>query len=717
MAIVPCFPSSPAVGMDFMKIFDQAVREIKREVNLKVLKVPEIEQKGLRLCSPRRLSNYAFPPQLCHFSSNGKRTANVLDATSDEPWGPHGSSLAEIAQATKKFTECQMIMNVLWTRLTDTGSNWRHALAVIEYLVANGSERAVDDIVERSFRISSLSGFKYVEPNGKDVGLNVRKKVETILALLKDRDKIQEVRNKAAANQDKYFGLSSTGITFKSGSASYSGSSFQHNDGYGGLSGAKGIDTFKMGYKDRDRDGDEIDRNHNRQDVHDKSQDKFSSVTEGTKPKKGTTHLRRDSVQSGGTKTSARHDSLPPKASNAPTEINDSDFDDFNPRGSSTSEFDDFDPRGSSTSNPVVTNFKKVDLFGDSLVSDLMDAPPSSTETVSNTVSAHDIDLFADASFVSALHAEASTGSSMQSQLDLFADQPAAPASFPNVQLLSKSDLSITTETKSPPATEKSTFDPFAAMPLNNPESYVLFGAFTSPSNYTGPEPSQNPGEDILDNQNQSTSLSSKPAPTKGTFQVKSGIWADSLSRGIIDLNLTARKCLLIFSRQMILATDTSRILGEPGEEPRLADIAEVTNWPSGQRIPSRGWHAVCPRRHLGTQPESKRSSSCSQWIRYSATYSERAFVPWELLSLSRPSYSCSNIFGAVCGKLRASSDVGTLASSGNGTRGSGHGNRAGRPQNDRGRSLLGRINTCPDGSAVGRAPLEERHPGDEQKD
>ncbi|KAL2940166.1 Clathrin interactor EPSIN 1 [Bienertia sinuspersici] len=112
--------------MDFMKVVDQAVREIKREVNLKVLKVPEIEQK-------------------------------VLDATDNEPWGPHGSALADIAQATKKFTECQMVMSVLWTRLGETGKDWRYvykALAVIEYLIANGSERAVDDIIEHTFQIS-----------------------------------------------------------------------------------------------------------------------------------------------------------------------------------------------------------------------------------------------------------------------------------------------------------------------------------------------------------------------------------------------------------------------------------------------------------------------------------------------------------------------------------------------------------------------------------
>lgn len=75
-----------------------------------------------------------------------------------------------------------MIMNVLWERLSETGSNWRHvykvvhlrlhfslcfffykfptfnpvfqALTVIEYLLANGSERTVDDIIEHSFQIS-----------------------------------------------------------------------------------------------------------------------------------------------------------------------------------------------------------------------------------------------------------------------------------------------------------------------------------------------------------------------------------------------------------------------------------------------------------------------------------------------------------------------------------------------------------------------------------
>ncbi|KAJ0983739.1 hypothetical protein J5N97_002095 [Dioscorea zingiberensis] len=59
----------------------------------------------------------------------------------------------------------------------------KHALAVVEYLIANGSDRAVDDILECSSKIAAVSSFEYVEPNGKDLGINVRKKAETILGL------------------------------------------------------------------------------------------------------------------------------------------------------------------------------------------------------------------------------------------------------------------------------------------------------------------------------------------------------------------------------------------------------------------------------------------------------------------------------------------------------------------------------------------------------
>ncbi|KAL0392511.1 UNVERIFIED_CONTAM: Clathrin interactor EPSIN 3 [Sesamum radiatum] len=160
------------------KAFDQTVRDLKRGVNKKVLKVPSIEQK-------------------------------VLDATSNEPWGPHGSLLADIAQATRNYHEYQMIMSVIWKRTNDTGKNWRHvykALTVLEYLVAHGSERVIDDIREHAYQISTLSDFQYIDSSGKDQGNNVRKKSQSLVVLVNDKERIQEVRQKAAANRDNFLG-------------------------------------------------------------------------------------------------------------------------------------------------------------------------------------------------------------------------------------------------------------------------------------------------------------------------------------------------------------------------------------------------------------------------------------------------------------------------------------------------------------------------------
>ncbi|CAA7402842.1 unnamed protein product [Spirodela intermedia] len=470
--------------MDFMKVLDQAVREIKREVNLKVLKVPEIEQK-------------------------------VLDATNDEPWGPHGSALSEISQATKKFTECQMVMNVLWTRLTDTGPNWRHvykALSVIEYLLANGSERAVDDILEHSFQVSSLSSFEYVEPNGKDVGINVRKKVETILGLLNDKEKLQAIRNKAAANRDKYVGLSSSGISYKSSSSSYGSSNFQRSDQYDGLGGAKEDEVFSAGYKDKDRYGDEANWKNGQKDDYEKFQEKYSGVGDGIKSK-GMTRQSRDSSK----KPSATHGISKSSSAQVNTEADD---------------FDDFDPRGSSISESASTSFKQVDLFGDSLIGDLMDAPATvSRETTSSTSASDDVDLFADATFVSATpRTEASAVFKEQDPIDLFGNQTRAPtSSSPNVDLFAAADLGVPggkgTPVTVPPA---SSSDPFAAVSLNTFEGPDIFGDFTSHTD------SSNSGHSTAGNVNL--------GPKKEAFQVKSGIWADSLSRGLIDLNLTAPK-------------------------------------------------------------------------------------------------------------------------------------------------------------------------------
>nr|GME15062.1 clathrin interactor EPSIN 2-like [Ipomoea batatas] len=166
----------------------------KRGVNKKVLKVPSIEQK-------------------------------VLDATSNEPWGPHGSLLAHIAQATRNPNEYQIIMAVLWKRVNDTGKNWRHvykALTVLEYLVVHGSERIIDEIREHAYQINTLSDFQYVDSSGRDQGSNVRKKSQCLVVLVNDKERIQEVRQKASTNRDKYRSMS-MGSMYHHGSYSSTG--------------------------------------------------------------------------------------------------------------------------------------------------------------------------------------------------------------------------------------------------------------------------------------------------------------------------------------------------------------------------------------------------------------------------------------------------------------------------------------------------------------
>ncbi|KAL6502005.1 hypothetical protein OROGR_027138 [Orobanche gracilis] len=497
--------------MDFMKVFDQTIREIKREVNLKVLKVPEIEQK-------------------------------VLDATDDEPWGPHGTVLAEIARATNKF------MHGYECALDKIDGDWQElAFCLQEYLVAHGSERAVDDIIEHTFQISSLSSFEYVEPNGKDVGINVRKRAETIVALLNNKDKIQEVRNKAATNREKYVGLSSSGITYKSGAASFSSTGFKNNDRYGGFSNRGDGESFKSSYKNTDQYG----------------EDKYEKTTKSKKVPSS-----YDSTSQISPSKTDKYASV--TSQNAPSDKYDEDF-------------DDFDPRGTSSAQPS-SESQQVDLFGPDFVGDLLDAPigvpPHKSTSLESDPSG--VDLFADATFVSATpppdgakpepqgsdanietdtHPKLLIGNpnstvsvtisyliifvvQLDINVDLFASQPAPPppavptpmnffaASDPPTQLVNKAPKSDAVN---------SVVDPFSDVPLNKFDGSDPFGAFTSHADPLPTAGYSNCSNDVGNGNVKGPSTETK-APAKSGFQVKSGIWADSLSRGLIDLNITAAK-------------------------------------------------------------------------------------------------------------------------------------------------------------------------------
>lgn len=132
----------------------------------------------------------------------------------------------------------------------------------------------------------------------------------------------------------------------------------------------------------------------------------------------------------------------------------------------------------------------------------------------------------------------------LQKNVDLFASEPGpTSASSSTMDFFSAPDP-VTQSAINSDQKSTSLADPFAAIAINNFDSSDPFGEFTQ-SSANASTMSHSIGASAetkpISNSNGST-IETKPAPKKDAFQVKSGIWADSLSRGIIDLNITARK-------------------------------------------------------------------------------------------------------------------------------------------------------------------------------
>ncbi|XP_078539531.1 ENTH domain-containing protein 1 isoform X2 [Lissotriton helveticus] len=121
----------------------------------------------------------------------------VREATSNDPWGPSGTLMLEIADLTYHSTALSEIMSVLWQRLNDQGKNWRHvykSLTLVEYLLKNGSERVVQHCREGLFNIQSLEEFRYVDDSGREQGSHVREKARQVMKLLTDEDLLSTQR-------------------------------------------------------------------------------------------------------------------------------------------------------------------------------------------------------------------------------------------------------------------------------------------------------------------------------------------------------------------------------------------------------------------------------------------------------------------------------------------------------------------------------------------
>ncbi|XP_046724484.1 clathrin interactor 1 isoform X2 [Silurus meridionalis] len=142
--------------------------------------------------------------------------SKVREATNDDPWGPSGQLMGEIAKSTFMYEQFPEVMNMLWTRmLKDNKKNWRRvykALLLLAYLIRNGSERVVTSAREHIYDLRSLENYHFLDENGKDQGINVRQKVKEMVEFVQDDDRLREERKKAKKNKDKYIGVSSDGM-------------------------------------------------------------------------------------------------------------------------------------------------------------------------------------------------------------------------------------------------------------------------------------------------------------------------------------------------------------------------------------------------------------------------------------------------------------------------------------------------------------------------
>jgi len=136
----------------------------------------------------------------------------LAEATTNEPWGASGTLMGEIARATFGYDDFKTVMATIWKNLLLTGSLWRvvyKTLNLLDYIVRNGSERVIEDCRDHMRDLKALQKFEYVDPEGKDTGINVREKAKQLHELLSNEEVLTQEREKAKANRNKFSGTSS----------------------------------------------------------------------------------------------------------------------------------------------------------------------------------------------------------------------------------------------------------------------------------------------------------------------------------------------------------------------------------------------------------------------------------------------------------------------------------------------------------------------------
>ncbi|KAL8926337.1 MAG: hypothetical protein Q9172_001846 [Xanthocarpia lactea] len=138
----------------------------------------------------------------------------VRNATSNDPWGPTGTDMSEIARLTfNDANDFYEIMDMLDKRLNDKGKNWRHvlkSLKVLDYCLHEGSELVVTWARKNVYIIKTLREFQYVDDDGRDVGNNgdiVRVSAKELTSLILDEERLRTERSDRKSWKSRVTGI------------------------------------------------------------------------------------------------------------------------------------------------------------------------------------------------------------------------------------------------------------------------------------------------------------------------------------------------------------------------------------------------------------------------------------------------------------------------------------------------------------------------------
>ncbi|VUZ48408.1 unnamed protein product [Hymenolepis diminuta] len=161
----------------------------------------------------------------------------VREATNDEPWGPHGKILNDLARETHDSEGLLEIMTMLFNRIfPENPNNWRRiykGLTVLAHLLRNGSDRVYEIARDNIYNLRSLENYQCIDERGRDHGSSVRIKAHEVVELLQDPEFLQSERQKALSSQKVYDGIGNNEAwSGNNYSSNYSGYDEDDDDSY-----------------------------------------------------------------------------------------------------------------------------------------------------------------------------------------------------------------------------------------------------------------------------------------------------------------------------------------------------------------------------------------------------------------------------------------------------------------------------------------------------